>query len=330
MRRKPERLTKPDVSVILPVWNGERFLEEALASILLQTLGSLELIVIDDGSTDRTEAIVRQFAREDPRVVLVRQKHLGMGHALNAGIRVAGGRYLARMDADDIAAPSRLEKQVAFLEANPSCVAVGSNVEAIDAHGHSIGHLAFPGTHREILHALMAGATRALAHPTVLMRKDAVVEVGGYRQERCPTEDLDLWLRLAAIGELANLGESLLRYRRHTNTVWVREGAQQMIVGNALVDTARRKHGLKPLRRFGIMSARNRNATATYHLECARIALGTGNFAAASRHARASIRRAPLWAHPYAALAAAAIPPIAFALFAKIYNALRRRPSTMP
>src|SRR2546423_11626964 len=116
-------LQAPRVSVLLPVWNGEPFLEQAMESILRQTLSSFELIVIDDGSTDRTAAIAEEFASGDDRVRVLRRPHEGLSAALNAGIAAVRGEYVARMDGDDISGPDRLRKQVADLDTHPARVA---------------------------------------------------------------------------------------------------------------------------------------------------------------------------------------------------------------
>src|SRR5207237_10277673 len=142
-------LQAPRVSVLLPVWNGEAFLEQAMESILRQTLSSFELIVIDDGSTDRSAAIAEEFASRDPRMRVLRRPHEGLSAALNAGIAAARGEYVARMDADDISAPDRLRKQVAYLDAHPACVAVGAWSDVVDEAGRQIGLKTFVTTQSE-------------------------------------------------------------------------------------------------------------------------------------------------------------------------------------
>src|SRR5712691_4062258 len=146
-------LQAPSVSVLLPVWNGEAFLEQAMESILRQTLSSLELIVIDDGSTDRTAAIAEKFASSDHRVRLLRRPHEGLSPTSNAGIAAASGEYVARMDADDISAPDRLQKQVAYLDGNPACVALGTWIEVVDEAGRHIGLKTFVTTPDDIFAA---------------------------------------------------------------------------------------------------------------------------------------------------------------------------------
>jgi hypothetical protein len=294
------------VSVILPVWNGERFLAEAVESVLSQTMEAIELLLIDDGSTDGTEEIARDFARRDRRVRVVRLGRSGIADALNAGIARARGRYIARMDADDISHPSRLAKQIAYLDANTDCVAVGSAVEVIDEGGDFVGTRTYPRGHSEITHKMISGLSNALAHPTVVTRTEALLSVGGYRRDRVPSEDLDLWIRLSQIGKLANMSEQLLSYRRHRDTISVRERDSQWKIGNEIINEARKGHGLPPLVLRPLAAARSR--LASYHFECARTALLSGPRAAAIKHARASIASEPFWAEPYLALAACAFP----------------------
>src|SRR5438445_5451065 len=188
----PALLQTPRVSVLLPVWNGEAFLEQAMESILRQTFSSFELIVIDDGSTDRTTAIAEEFASGDNRVRVLRRPHEGLSAALNAGIAATRGEYVARMDADDISVPDRLQKQVAYLDAHPACVAVGTWIEVVDEAGVHLGLKTFVETHEEISAALLRGVS-PIAHPTVVMRRDVLRGAGGYDARCYPSEDLGLW-----------------------------------------------------------------------------------------------------------------------------------------
>jgi glycosyltransferase involved in cell wall biosynthesis len=309
------------VSVVLPVWNGDRFLAEAIESIRRQTLESFELLVLDDGSTDRSRAIAEEHARADARVKVIALEHGGLVRALNTGIERASAHYIARMDADDVALPARFEKQVAFLDANPRCLVVGSDMTVVDEEGEPVGVRWFPRSHPEIVQALMNGVS-PLGHPAVMMRRSAVLEAGGYREDHFPSEDLDLWLRLCDAGELVNLPEQLLRYRRHTATICIRERHRQPRIATAVVDAARRAKGLAALgRRIGAAH----NVQATYHHECARTALISGRRRAALKHARLSIASAPLWPQPYVTLAAAVVPYKTLKTLLKVYGWLRAR-----
>jgi hypothetical protein len=314
-------MAAPRVSVVLPVWNGERFLARAIESVLLQTFDSLELLLIDDGSTDGTAEIARSFAERDPRVIILTREHRGVVDALNAGIAAARGEYIARMDADDVSFPSRLEKQIEFLDSRPDCVAVGSAVEIIDEIGEHVGTKTFAESHDDIESDLIGG-TSAIAHPTVLARRDALIAVGGYELDRYPSEDYDLWIRLVDKGHLANLREPLLAYRRHRGAIGIRHRERQHAMGNVINSKVRASRGLRPIATRSTSSGKSH--VARYHLDCARIALLGGPRAAAIRHARASIGFEPLWLEAYAALAACAVPKPALKLIVRLWRALDR------
>lgn len=298
-------LPVPRVSVLLPVWNGEAFLEAAVESILRQTLSSFELIVIDDGSTDASAAIAEKFASSDDRVCLLRRAHEGLSAALNAGIAAARGEYIARMDADDVSVPQRLEKQVSYLDAHPACVATGSWIEVVDEAGLPLGVKTFRETHEQISAALFGGIS-PMAHPTVVMRGDVLRATGGYDARFYPSEDLDLWFRLAERGELANLGEVLLRHRRHKAAAGVRERETMNAVSLAICNAARSKRGLPSRRGTSILAGTK--VDAQYHFECARTALIAGPRLTAVRHAAATIAAEPDRLYGYATLFACAMP----------------------
>ena len=291
--------------MLLPVWNGEAFLEQAMESILRQTLSSFELIVIDDGSTDRTAAIAEEFASGDDRVRVLRRPHEGLSATLNAGIAAVRGEYVARMDADDISAPDRLQKQVAYLDARPACVAVGTWIEVVDEAARHIGLKTFVTTHDEISAALLR-CVSPMAHSTVVARRDVLRGAGGYDARRYPSEDLDLWFRLAESGELANLGEALLQHRRHKVAIGVCEREKMKAMALTICNEARTKRGLRPQRGTPILAGRN--ADARYHFECARTALIAGPRLTAVRHAAATIAAEPDRLYGYATLLACAVP----------------------
>jgi len=240
---------KPRVSVLLPVHNGEEQLEGAIESILRQSLDDFELIVVDDGSTDRTPSLLQQFAARDPRVRVCRQDHGGIVAALNRGARLARAPYLARMDADDIAVPDRLAKQAAFLDSNADIAMVGGSVEYILGEGRRAQLRSLPTAPAEIAQRLMDGR-HCFVHPTVMIRTDALAEVGGYRAAFEGAEDADLWLRLVERFRLANLPEIVLAKRVHPGQVSTRrmeQGIVRRLAAHASA-TLRRNTGQDPLR----------------------------------------------------------------------------------
>jgi hypothetical protein len=207
---------QPRVSAVVPVLNGEAHIAEAIESLLAQTLDELEVIVVDDGSTDGTPEIVAALAREDERVrVFSNERNTGLAAATNQGWRAARADYVARLDADDVALPARLARQVAFLDANPQVAAVGGAAITIDRAGRRIGLVALPTSTRAIRAQLPRRS--CLVHSAVTLRRTALEAVGGYRFS--PGGGYDLWLRLSERFELANLPEPVVMYRLQTNDV---------------------------------------------------------------------------------------------------------------
>lgn len=229
----------PKVSVILAAYNAQRYLSSAVDSVLNQTFSDFELILIDDGSKkDNTPQIIADYAKKDPRVVAISRPNKGLTPTLNEGIGRATGQYLARMDADDLCMPTRFEKQVAYLDAHPDCVCVGSRVTVIDPYGSPVRLSDHPLDHDQIDAQLLRGIGWAVVHPAAMIRADAMRQVGGYREQFITSQDLDLFLRLAEVGKLANLPEPLTSYRQHfesvsNNKADIQWGHKATIVGDA-------------------------------------------------------------------------------------------------
>lgn len=202
----------PVVTVLMPVFNGQDHLREAVDSILWQTFNSFELLVVNDGSTDESADILAGYAAKDERVRVVYQPNSGIVAALNAGLALAKGAYIARMDADDVAHPRRLEIQVAYMETHPNCVACGSDYELI---GAKRGHVKTPYTNDECKAQLLLKS--CFAHPTVILRSSIFRSAGlHYEDEFQFAEDYRLWTQLAQYGDLANIPEPLISYRVHS------------------------------------------------------------------------------------------------------------------
>jgi len=212
-------MSAPLVSVVMSVFDGERFLAEAVESILAQTFVDFEFLIIDDGSRDGTAQMLAAYAGRDSRVRILSQENRGLVAALNRGIATAAGRYIARMDADDVSKPWRFEQQVAFLEAHPEMAMVGGAVAFMNAEGKFLRENANPTEDAEIRAALVDDCP--FWHPTVLIRKDVLEATGGYRGVVLDAEDNDLWLRIAERYTVANLSSVVLSYRLHANQVTV-------------------------------------------------------------------------------------------------------------
>ena len=213
--RSPHAVT-PAISVVLPVRNGERFLREAIDSVLAQTFQDFELIVVDDGSSDSTPSILRGY--DDPRLRMLERQAEGLVSALNAGLNAARAPLIARMDADDVSAAGRLERQRGRIEASPRCAMVATWSRVLDEHGRELRIEVLPVDPGDLARRLLL--RNPFRHGSTLMRKDAVGAVGGYRDDYGHNEDYDLWVRLVCAGwSLAVVPEVLYGYREHPNAI---------------------------------------------------------------------------------------------------------------
>jgi hypothetical protein len=238
---KPSAPEEPLVSVVVAAFNAAQHVGEAVDSLLVQTFRDFELVVVDDGSTDGTPDVLARY-RHDPRLVIVRRDATGGSTAAaTTGCRRARGRYLARLDADDVAHPERLARQVAYLEEHADVAVLGSAAIFTDAGGREFGRFAYPATHDEIVERLENGS--AFVHSSVIMRRHAFESVGGYRLSP-RSLDYDLWLRIVERFRAANLTDFLVRYRVHASqqtaqglrevalcTLAAREAAKRRAVG---------------------------------------------------------------------------------------------------
>jgi len=207
---------RPQVSVLLCVYNGARFIAEALKSIYNQTYQDFELIVVDDGSIDSTPNILMDM--KDSRTFIYRNaENQGLTKSLNIGLKLCRGDYIARMDADDISHPQRFEKQVRFLAENPECLAVGCWCNWIDSSGKTYGSWEPPTSYENIKKKLLVN--NSLAHGSVMLRRSSLLEIGGYNEKYIYAQDYDLWLRLSEFGEIRNIPEHLYNLRSWTEAV---------------------------------------------------------------------------------------------------------------
>jgi glycosyltransferase involved in cell wall biosynthesis len=208
----------PAISVVMSVYNGDRFLRQAVDSVLSQSFADFEFLIADDGSRDRSLAILQDYAAKDGRIRLVQQENRGLTRTLNALIQQARGELIARMDADDVCLPQRFALQVEFLRQHPEVVCVGGAQEWIDEAGRVLGHNPEAEDDAEIQCRLLRGWT-AINHPSAMMRRSAVLQVGGYDETMTSAQDIDLWLKLGEIGRLANLPQTVLLYRQHSYAI---------------------------------------------------------------------------------------------------------------
>lgn len=209
----------PSVSVILPAYNGEKFIGKAIQSVLQQTLSDFELIIINDGSTDHTESIIYEF--KDPRIIYRQNpENKGLIYSLNSAISLAKGKYIARMDADDICLPERLATQKAFLEQHEDIAVVATTIDLVNEKDEKNGVWELDRktiTPVQIKKAILR--QNCIAHPTIMIRSEIIKQLK-YKEYQKNIEDYDLWLRLLNHGyKIAKLAEPLLLYRVHDTSV---------------------------------------------------------------------------------------------------------------
>jgi glycosyltransferase involved in cell wall biosynthesis len=233
----------PTISLVMSVYNAGRFLRPAMDSVLAQTFGDVEYIVIDDGSSDGSPQVLRDYAARDPRVRLTLRENKGLTLTLNEGLAQARGEFVARMDCDDVSLPDRFEKQLAYLRADPRRVCAGGHFELIDEKGRLLTRLRPPSEDEAIQKLLLAGHT-AICHPAAMMRREAVMRVGGYDPYFKTTQDLDLWLRLGEVGRLGNVPEVVLKFRQHGGSVSETKREEQRRFGREACERAWKRRGL--------------------------------------------------------------------------------------
>ncbi len=204
----------PKVTVVMSVYNGEKYLCEAIDSILNQTFRDFEFVIINDGSTDSTSKILNKYS--DPRIrIIANNQNLGLSKSLNKGLQLAKGEYIARQDSDDISSPKRLGTQVAFLDARPECGLVGCWSYKIDARNKIIDKVTLFTEHNDIVMMLLE--ENHFVHSSVIFKKGCIDKLGGYNEEVKYAQDYDLWLRISENYKVANISEFLhsWRYEKH-------------------------------------------------------------------------------------------------------------------
>ena len=241
--------------MLLPVHNGKPYLEPCLDSVLRQSISHWELVLVDDASEDGSTEQIQAYAQADSRIRLVSSPHrIGVTAALNLGLQHCRGEFIARLDADDICVPHRLERQRDYLRTHPTTVAVGCWVMRMDADGDTIAVGRWPREHAEIDRRLLGGEG-GLPHPGAMIRAASLQQIGGYREEFVYAQDKDLWLRLGEVGQLANLSEVLLHYREHVRSAGsVHRNEQELFLWRAVQD-ARLRRKLAPYRVQAVRTA---------------------------------------------------------------------------
>lgn len=217
--------TDPKVSVVMAVHNGQDFLEESMRSILNQTFRDFEFIIVDDGSTDRTAAIVKILKEKEPRIRFIRQQNKGQSAALNRAIGLARGKFIAQLDDDDISLPERLHWQVDYLERHPQTGMVGSWADMIDKEGRVISHIRHATTDRGIRRRMLW--KNQFVFSSVMLRREAFEKAGPYEKKYPYSIDYDMFLRVMRDFEVANIPRVLLRYRFYFENYYGRKQKRQ-------------------------------------------------------------------------------------------------------
>ncbi len=213
-------IPQPAITVLMPAYNAAAYISEAIRSVLQQSFADFELLVINDGSTDNTENIVRNCS--DERIRLINQPHSGVAAALNLGLLNAAAPLIARFDADDICYPQRLQLQYDFLQSNPCYVLVGSDVNYADKnaeHLYRYNNAAY--TNEAVKEYILSGCP--FIHSSVMYKKDVALELGGYDERAHTFEDYRLWIQFITRGKVCTLQEPLITVRLNPESVTVDE-----------------------------------------------------------------------------------------------------------
>lgn len=234
--------SNPLVSIVIPVHNGERYIKEAIDSCISQTYQNIEIVVVDDKSEDGTLDILKEY--KDRVKVIPVEKQNGLGNVINIGIKKSKGKYIARMDSDDVMYPTRIEKQVKHLESNTDVVAVGGQIDIIDSIGNITGHREYGLTDTELKRKMFL--FQPFAHPAVMLRKEAVERVGLYPENIWKVEDVKFFFLLSLEGRFSNLQDTVLKYRVTFSTESQSKMLDHFRKTNEVRKWAKKELGIKP------------------------------------------------------------------------------------
>lgn len=234
----------PTVSVLMPVYNAQQYVAEAVESILAQTFKDFEFIIIDDGSTDASLKILEAYAAKDERIRLTSRKNQGLTPTLNEMLSKANGEFIAIIENDDVALSERLARQVEFLQGEPDVVCVSGAHELIDEKGRLLTRLEIPEHNDQIQQLALAGHG-SICHPGAMIRRVSLIQIGGYNETMRMAHDLDLWLRLGEVGALANLKDTMVKYRLRTDSISGQNPTQQRREAQEACEQAWRRRGIE-------------------------------------------------------------------------------------
>lgn len=231
----------PKLTVLMAVYNGEKYLKEAINSILGQTYRDYEFVIINDGSIDGSVKIIQSYSDERIRFI-DNEKNIGLSSTLNEGIELATGEYIVRMDQDDISLPTRIEKQVAYLQKHKDVILLGTGCIEIDRAGRIVKQHRYHIEHRSLIKCFERGGS-PFPHSSVIYKTEAVKQVNGYRNRLNDAEDLDLWMRLSFLGKICCLSVPLVKLRKHEESITARSEKSIILSYGARVSYLLRKNG---------------------------------------------------------------------------------------
>lgn len=237
---------QPLISIILPVYNSSAYLQQALDSVLSQTYSNWELITINDASTDHSLNILNSYAKKSSKIkVFSHTPNQGIAHTLNKALKHAQGQYIARMDADDIMLPNRLQKQLKYLLKHPETIVIGGQCQLIDTQGKTIGKKTFPTSHQQIYQ--LAFIRSPLQHPAIMINTTLLPKnFSWYHSDQVPAEDLDLYFRLFQYGKTANLPDTIIKYRQNPQGLSLKNPLHTYLTAYKIRQHARKNYQYQP------------------------------------------------------------------------------------
>lgn len=293
------RAASPSVSVLMPVFNTDAYLLEALMSISNQTFTNFELVVLDDGSSDKSLRIIQEYALLENRMTYVSRPNKGLIASRNELLSLAQGEFIAWMDSDDISLPDRLQKQIQYFRINPNVLCLGSAAQCIDPDGRNLNIEHYPSNHEDIVACQLNGGGMRFA--TTMIPTAILESLGGFREPLKMGEDFDFLIRLSEKGIVSNLPESLYLYRQHLKSVCASTGPAWTIYRDAVLKLARERAtvGSDILQKGGSLNLTLPKNQSTRKLEAvalanwANSALDNKDKSLALKYAIASISRNP-------------------------------------
>ena len=234
----------PEISVLMSVFNSEKWLKSSIDSVLSQSEDEFEFIIINDGSTDNTSSIIRSY--NDDRIIIIEQGNIGLTKSLNVGLRIAKGKYIARIDADDISMPNRLVEQKKFMEVNTDIALVGSDAILIDENDQYMGHAVYPTSHKMLIKRLKLPLYSVFPHSSIFFQRDVIMKLNGYNENFIMSQDQDLYLRLLSEKhKIACINKPLVKLRINLSGPTYRDDNQLIYGLAAIISYYRKEHELE-------------------------------------------------------------------------------------